>query len=477
RQFWNCFAQADVFGSLIQPDPTLTARLGDHLATLDSAGDLLSADTLYRAQRVIDQASYLTRDHAVVVANPPYMGSKQMSAQLSQFMKYEYPDAKSDLFSGFFYRCLNLTERGGQLGFMSPYVWMFISSYQKVRERFINQETITSLIQLEYSGFDGATVPICTFTVQRGHQDYAAGYVRLSDFVGAAQQATRALEIIKSGITKEQRRTTALLEMARHFYRRTSSDLLGIPGSPIVYWLSEKMRAAFVKGEPLSEIAPARLGMRTGDNQKWLRYWFEVSRNSFLDSALDATSAKESGASWFPYNKGGDFRKWYGNRDYVVFWRDDGHKIKAETLEKYPQLSWDNLGWKISNENDFFKESLTWTFVSSGDFGIRWSPQGTLFDVGGSSVFTQGEYDLYAVLGFLSSSTALHFFAAINPTLNYQVANVNSLPWIKPTFDKSGQVNEVVYELIRSFKKDWDSSETSWEFQKNPLVAVATDSQ
>jgi hypothetical protein len=192
--FWQQFQHADTFGSLIRPDPDLTTRLAHHLDTLGNGTDLLQAHTLTRARQVITQAQHLTHTYTVAIANPPYMGSKQMNGLLSQFMKDEYPDGKSDLFAAFFCRNLHMVARGGQLGFMSPFVWMFISSYQKLREQLTQDETITSLIQLEYSGFEGATVPICTFTLQRGHKQFSAAFVRLSDFVGASQQADRALD-------------------------------------------------------------------------------------------------------------------------------------------------------------------------------------------------------------------------------------------------------------------------------------------
>src|SRR5699024_7857671 len=209
--------------------------------------------------------------------NPPYMGSKQMNALLSQFMKDNYPDSKSDLFAAFLYRTLYLVARGGQLGFMSPFVWMFISSYQKLRERFALGETITSLIQLEYSGFDGATVPICTFTLQRGHKEFPAAYVRLSDFVGASQQADRALEIIQAVVSKESGQAALLPDMGAHFYRATASDFMSIPGTPIVYWLGAELLAVIQKSSVVDTIADVRQGLSPADKPRFMRTWWEVS--------------------------------------------------------------------------------------------------------------------------------------------------------------------------------------------------------
>ena len=338
---------------------------------------------------------------------------------------------------------------------MTPFVWMFISSYEKLRLFLLERKTITTLIQLEYSGFEGATVPICTFTLENSHRpNFQGGYVRLSDFRGAANQGPRTLEAIQN-------------HDCGWFHRASAKDFENIPGSPIAYWASPASIACFEAGKPLKEVAPAKHGMMTGDNNKWLRMWFEVSSADSFYVARDSSWARETGAKWFPYNKGGKFRRWFGNNEIVIFWENDGYEIKEETLEKYPMLSWDNLAWKITNEHDFFKPSCTWTFVSSSAFSVRVSTGGALFDVGGSSAFPQ-EDDLFVVAGYMSSSVASHFLKMSNPTLNFQVANVNALPWIeKPSLRRSA---DAVQQLVDLSKSDWDAFETSWDFTTLPLL-------
>lgn len=256
--------------------------------------------------------------------------------------------------------------------------------------------------------------------------------------------------------------------MENFFFRASAADFKKIPGGSIAYWLSESARNCYEIGGKVQELFPARLGMRTGDNSKWLRLWHEVSKSETNLSALSAEDAETSGKKWFPYNKGGDFRRWYGNNEFLVFWKDNGYDIKKETLEKYPQLSWDNLGWKITNEKDFFKKSLTWSFVSSSYFGVRCSLGGAIFDVGGSSTFPS-DVDYYVAAGYLCSKVAFEFLKASNPTLNFQVVNVNELPWIDAGLNRAA-AESAVRELVDLSKEDWDTYETSWDFTNIPLL-------
>ncbi len=254
----------------------------------------------------------------------------------------------------------------------------------------------------------------------------------------------------------------------KYFFRASAADFKKMPGGNIAYWLSENARNCYEIGGEVQELFPAKLGMRTGDNSKWLRLWHEVSQNGTSLFSINAVDAESSGKKWFPYNKGGDFRKWYGNNEFLVFWKENGFDIKKETLEKYPQLSWDNLGWKITNEKDFFRKSLTWSFVSSSYFGVRCSLGGAIFDVGGSSTFPS-DVDYYVAAGYLCSKVAFEFLKASNPTLNFQVVNVNELPWIDAGSNRAA-AEVAVRELVSLSKEDWDSYETSWDFTNLPLL-------
>jgi len=264
---WNTYAKADVYGSLIQPPQELVELAASSPESEDGIDTLFDPLLREHAEDVFTQTRYLARKYAAVVANPPYMGAKNMSGELKQFVQDHYEDGKADLFAAFIYRLFELVPKHGQLGFMTPYVWMFISSYEQMRQRIIRQEHISSLIQLEYSGFEGATVPICTFTLGKGRSDRKGAFVRLSDFVGAKQQGPRALEIIEAHNNEQ----SAHSGMRKYFFEVNQHKFAQIPGSPIVYWLSKSMLDTFAKNKALKEIAEPRQGLATADNARFVR--------------------------------------------------------------------------------------------------------------------------------------------------------------------------------------------------------------
>ena len=304
---WNTYAKADVYGLLIQPPQELV----DLAASVEDAEDeatLFDTFLRERTKEVFAQTRCLARKYAAVVANPPYMGAKNMSAELKQFVQDRYEDGKADLFAAFIYRLFDLVPDHGQLGFMTPYVWMFISSYEKLRQRIIQREHIGSLIQLEYSGFEGATVPICTFTLEKGYSSKKSAFVRLSDFVGAKQQGPRALEIIGAHNNEQ----SAHSDMRKYFFEVSQREFAQIPGSPIVYSASSSMLRIFENGVPFEKHIAMREGIHTADNQRFLRCWWGISVSSMSDNASSVEQIDEQGC-WVPYCKGGDYRKWYGN--------------------------------------------------------------------------------------------------------------------------------------------------------------------
>ncbi|MCP5275803.1 MAG: BREX-1 system adenine-specific DNA-methyltransferase PglX, partial [Burkholderiales bacterium] len=445
------FEEADNFGSLIRPDVTDVDGMLRILESKNVSGQLFISMTHQKVLQALRQADYLSSKYHVVIANPPYMGGKGMNGRLGAWLKDNYEDVKSDLFSAFIVRNAEMTLTKGQLGFMSPFVWMFISSYEKLRSFLINQKTITSLVQLEYSGFDGATVPICTFTVENEHRpDFKGGYVRLSDFRGSGNQGPRTLEAISK-------------PDCGWFYRASATDFRKIPGSPIAYWVSPSAREAFVRGQDFYNLAEPRLGMATGDNNTYVRLWHEVPIQT-IGFGLTRKEAGESGLKWFPYNKGGDFRRWYGNNDCLVNWENDGHRLQT-TL--HPS---GNRIWAHNFNLDFiFRPALTWTFVSSSCFGVRFSPQGFLFDVGGSSAFPEIR-NIHFLLGFLGSKVAFYLLKSLNPTLNFQAGNIGNLPVIEINKENQQAITEKVKQLVEISRLDWDIAETSWDFNNLQLL-------
>ncbi|MBD3843232.1 MAG: BREX-1 system adenine-specific DNA-methyltransferase PglX, partial [Campylobacterales bacterium] len=391
----------------------------------------------------------------VVVANPPYMGGKGMSDRLKKYLSDNYNDVKTDLFSAFMVRNTFLTLPKGQLGFMTPFVWMFISSYEKLREFIINQKTITSLVQLEYSGFDGATVPICTFTLENSYNpEYLGGYIKLSDFKGSENQAPKTLEAIKN-------------KDCGWFYLSSANEINLIPGSPIAYWVSQRVKEIFEKSEKLGEVSQPRVGLQTGDNDRFLRCWSEVSFNKVGLNYSNRDEAKESSLKWFPYNKGGEFQKWYGNQDYLVNWENDGVEIQNFFDEK------GKLRSRPQNKEFYFQEGITWSFVSSSNFGVRYTPKGFLFDVGGSSTFPK-DNEIFYITAFLTSKIALNMLKIVAPTINFQVGDLKALPIIFSKQESTKQqIDTLTGECIDISKEEWDSRETSWDFLINGLLRFA----
>lgn len=445
------FEEADNFGSLIQPTLKEPTELLEKLTSKDVQVDLFLKETHESVLKVLKQVKYLSPVYHAVIANPPYLGGKGMNPRMAVWLKENYKDVKSDLFSAFIMRNSVMTLPYGQMGFMTPFVWMFISSHEKLRNYLIESKTITSLVQLEYSGFDGATVPICTFTLENSLKpDFLGGYVKLSDFKGADNQAPKTLEAINN-------------QDCGWFYRASSKDFTKIPGTPLAFWLTSKIRDVFKENSSLGEVGFPRLGMATGNNDLHVRQWSEVSTSKLGFNIASREEALESQKKWFPYNKGGAYRRWYGNNDNVVNWENDGKLL--QTLK-------DPTGKRIWAHNFnleyIFKPCLTFTATSSSYFGIRYSPQGFLFDNKGSSYFTSDE-KLKPILGFLASKLATQILKAINPTIEFQPGNISVLPFLANIVTK--ELTEIVDELIFIAKEDWDDYEVSWDFHRSPLLA------
>lgn len=411
-------------GSLFVPEPEDIAaleRADDELDAREAGGDLLAHRPHAAVAQMLTNCKPLIETYDAVIANPPYMGGKNMGKWLSDWVKKSYPDVKSDLFSCFIERNLWLSEDGGQLGFMTPYVWMFIGSYEKLRTKLIEETTITSLVQLEYSGFAGATVPICTFTLQKGRvPGHLGGYVRLSDFVGASNQAPKTLEAIAN-------------PTCGWFYRRSADAFKSIPGTPIAYWASDAMRAAFEVSEPLSSIAEPRQGLATSDNGRFLRKWWEVGECATNRDAYSRQEALESGQRWFPIIRGGGFRKWWAITEEIVDWRDDGVEMKEAVLKKYPYLS--TPDFVIKNQSSYFRPAVTWSKISSADISFRYAPAGMLFEVAGACMFGD-DAQLKYLQALCNSSSMYEIACLLSPTLNFEVGQIATYPILSDELEK-----------------------------------------
>ena len=387
----------------------------------------------------------LAQDYVAVCTNPPYLN--KYNAKLKDFVNDKYKDYSGDLFSIFIYRNLLLCKPNGYCGFMSPFVWMFIKTYEKLREFIIQNKSISTLIQMEYSAFEEATVPICSFVLQNKKSDEAGLYFRLSDFKGGMEvQRQKVLEAIAN-------------PDCGYFYETQQSNFSKIPGSPVAYWVSKAVIAVYNKAKLLGNIASPRTGMTTGDNNRFLRLWSEIEISKAKFDAKDANDALRSEKKWFPYCKGGGYMRWYGYNEYLVNWENNGFEIKNNIKPNGLKAA------SVRSESLYFKKLITWSAVTSGSFSCRLCEGGSLFDSGGSSIDVRGQ-TLY-ILAILNSVIGQFYLDISNATINYQPGDIAGIP---VAFPNGNEPTHQIEECVQLAHKDWDSYETSWDFQRHPLI-------
>jgi type II restriction/modification system DNA methylase subunit YeeA len=436
------FENAKVLGSLIK-------------ITKDDVEDITVDETSLFVERDIQlkkQASLLAAKYDIVVTNPPYLNSGYMEETLKQFVNKEYKSTKSDLFACFFLQSCYFTKLDGLVGLISPFVWMFISSYEKLRNELLKNSTLASLIQLEYNAFGPAMVPVCTFVLRNQFiDDYMGSYVKLSDFTGSENQAPRTLEAIQN-------------PDCGWFYNANQKDFEKLPGNPIGYSLSENMLNAY-NNKLLSEFAIPRAGMITGNNSIFLRFFHEVNLSKIGFSFSCRKDAKESKSKWFPYQKGGPFRKWYGNLEYIVDFENDGLKLRTLTNSqgKVPAHAF--------NDDYIFKTNVNWSSLTAGKFSTRITENGNLFDASGSAAFPLSYEESCYLSAFLNSNITQKLLSVINPTLNFQAWEIGGLPINSRVLNEDGLLNMIIICRETSLV-EWNSHETSWDFTQNELIRI-----
>lgn len=454
RYLMDTFRDAKELGSIITVEPKDYDGYMVYLDGCDGQGQLTmeDADWLQNTRPMLKtlarQAKVLSAKYPVVCTNPPYLN--KIEGRLKTFVTENYKDYSGDLFSVFTYRNLMFCKQDGYCGYMTPFVWMFIKTYEKLREFIIRNKSINTLVQMEYSAFEEATVPICSFVLKNGKATENGLYFKLSDFKGGMEvQKQKVLEALAN-------------KNCGYFYETDQSNFSKIPGAPVAYWVSQHAFDICTGSQVFEDFATTRAGMITGNNNMFIRLWHEVSWGKvgiLLRSRSEAISSKKK---WFPYNKGGEYRKWYGNNDYVVNWENDGSYMRnfKDSSGKIPAHAF-NLEY-------IFKENVTWSSLSSYKFAARYTDYGFLYDASGSFADVQAE-NIFFTLAFLCSEVTLFFLGAMNPTLNFQKGNISSLPFIIDV-DRKDQVSGTTKENVEISKGDWDSYETSWDFKRNPLV-------
>ena len=438
----NEMRDAKEYGSILNITSVNFDRLYDRFDEIYDDISILRATVWNDLLPVVRCAEVLARKYDVVVTNPPYMGASGMNARLSQYIKDHFPDTKADLFACFIERGNQMAVKHGYNCMVTMQSWMFLSSFEKMREKILRTKSITNLMHMEnmVMGIAFGTA----VTVFRN--DYVTGYK------GTYNQ------IKLQDIENDEPRVFPVLE--NRFAQTSTDNFSKIPGSPVAYWVSKGLLSAFATGKSLGDIALARNGMKTGENGRFVRLWWEVILQGFNPTACDWKEASSSGAKWFPYNKGGEFRKWYGNNDCIVNWQNEGDEIfthaKADkrNVQDYP------LELK-------FKPSASWSLVTSGQPAFRYK-ENNLSDIAGMSFFTEKQ-ELLILLGFCNSKIALEILRILAPTINFQAGDIGRLPIVDYGVETE-TIRGMVSSNIDESTTDWDSSEVSWDFKRHPLV-------
>ena len=451
----NAFQDAKELGSIINLDCTLEQlnNLNNHLNELIEEAinkDLVSQSEISELndllKPLIKQAKLLVQKFDVVITNPPYMGSSGMSKKLSTYVKKHYSNSKSDMSTVFMEKTLDLCSNHGMMAMINIPVWMFITSYEKLRKHLLKDNTILNMAH-PGRGIFGSDFGTTSFVISKYNiSNYIATYRRLFEKQGEVKSIEEREKAFLNGFG---------------CYVSKQENFNKIPGSPIAYWISSKLLSAFQDGRPLSAVASPCVGLQTADNGRFLRLWYEVCNQNISFNCTSTEDSLARATRWFPYNKGGDFRKWYGNNDYVVNWENDGYEIKHNFDDN------GKLRSRPQNTHFYFKNGVTWTLLSSSNFGVRISESHSIFDVNGMSAFSDSESMNRYILGYLASKVNFKILMIINPTLAFQAGDISKCPLI---IKNENNIENIVNLNIVLSKSDWDSFETSWDFKVHPLV-------
>ena len=436
---------AKEYGSILTVTPQDWSALYERFAEITEDINMSREAALRGLLPLVQVAEALALKYDTVVTNPPYMSSSGMGSKLTDYAKKNYPNSKSDLYAMFIQVCIHFGKRHAFEALITQHSWMFLGSYEKLRDD-IYKKTIVNMAHLGARAFEeiaGEVVQTTAFVLYNSEiLDYAGKYVRL-----VAETSQNDKE--KKYLSKE------------NLYSKRQKDYASLPSVPVGYWVGDAVFRAFKEYPHISDIGEAKAGMTTGDNDRFLRLWHEVKNSKIGMGCHNSDEAKKSEKKWFPYNKGGGFRKWYGLNDYVVLWENDGYAIKNATKQGRKIAS-------VRSERLYFRKSITWATLTTGMISCRNSEYGHLFDDKGSSCFMPDREYNY-VLAFINSVVGDYFLHVLNPTMSFQSGNIGALPIISEKVADSS-INNLSLENVNLCKADWDSFETSWDFQRHPLL-------
>ena len=401
---------------------------------------------------LVDTARLLSLNYDVVITNPPYMGSSGMNDRISEFVKENYCDSKYDLYGVFIERCKRMSSQGGYLAMITQNSWMFITSFEKLREKVQNID-IVNMVHLgarAFDGIEGAIVQTVAFVFRNSYiKGYRGSYIR-------------AVE----GINQQEKEKIFL--SGKNRFIRTQEDFKKIPGMPVAYWISKNLIKDFEKGKNLDRFLDVKVGIQTGNNDRFIRLWHEVDTDSCSFNSRNLDEFLKSGKKWVPYNKGGQYRKWYGNYDYVVNWEDGGADIRDFKDGRGNPRS------IIRNPEYHFRECITWSLISAIGISMRYRGCGSINDVSGMGAFDKGEIDPGYIMALMNTPVAKYIFSILNPTINLQVGDFKNFPVLTVDRFTESMILDIVDENISLSKEDWDMSEISWDFKISPLIRGIT---
>lgn len=435
RALLDALAHLDEVGSLLVPDSADIAAISEAIELCGGLqSGLFAGNTQEKLKDALADCEALSSKFSCVVANPPYLGSSAFDPFMSKWIKKNYADVKSDLCTCFISRIFSLTEEAGLAGLATSNSWMFLSSYENLRQKLVATKTIDSLVQLSVHGFHGIAAQVCAFVIRNKHvAGYRGGYIRLNDFDHWSLQEGKTLEAIKN-------------PDCGWFYRRDAETFRQIPGTPIAYWLGSGLLAAFENGGSFNSVAHPKVGMQTSNNEKYLRLWHETDYRP-----------SRSDKKWIKYLKGGDYRKWYGNLEWVLLYRNDPTWILQQPHAR------------VLSESFLEKRKNTWTDFTSGLNSFRFAPQDTFYDISGHCYFPSPDNQL-ELLAYSNSSLFSFVLKLFNSTAHCQVGDVARVPYLAPAAVDKQRISDLSQRSLDASKADWDSLETSWDFKRHPLV-------
>jgi hypothetical protein len=447
------FEDAKCFGSLILPviGEEAIRALRHRVVGTDHTGDLLLQGTSRKFLLLLDQATILCQRFHCAVTNPPYMGRSQMNPSLKGFIESEWRDGQSDSYAAFALRNLTFVKPHGWVGMITIPNWLTIDRFEEFRRTLLRSSYLASLIHCG-RGIWGSDFGSCAFVFRAGLDRTRVGVFRRLFHTSGEVQSNEEI----------QANFFALDEFPK--YLATSDAFESLPGTPIAFWASPSVRRLFTNDHTVESAIDTREGLATADNDRFLRRWFEVSKANTFVRCDSLSKARDSGKKWFPYVKGGEFRKWFGNTDLVVNWQNDGEAIRRNLDPTTGRIRSHNYNGEYA-----FREGLTWSGLSIGGFAVRFVPGGFKFDAKGPMGFPRDGSNLYYVMGFLNSVVAQRLLQILAPTVDFKIGMIQKLPLVidRKLSDTISRNSSICVQLAQ---EDWNSSETSWGFQCLPVL-------